>query len=199
MNLLRAEEVAFLFSLGFLSCVTAQTDGPGAGILPFPGGIEPILSPRTQIPTARFGDQISFSCILTMLRCHPRRGHPSEGPAGPGTGGAARQEPGAVVVGSSVFTGGAARGCTTGGRVRENTVSLPPAVGAAELPAGMDGLGTQGHGDLGGWGRRVRPLAWHEDTAPGMQGSSGAAFCVEPPLKSSWGRPVGGMLGVVVE
>lgn len=42
VNLLRAEEVAFsLFSLGFLSCVTARDD-PWAGILLFPGRIKPI-------------------------------------------------------------------------------------------------------------------------------------------------------------
>lgn len=146
MNLLRVEEVVFLFSLGFLSCVTAQTDAPGAGILPLPGGIEAILSPRTQIPTARFGDPSGFSCTLTMP--------PLGGPRWAGAG--------AVVVGSSVFTGGAARGCTTGGRVQENTVSLPLAVGAAELPAGMD-TGTRGPG---GMGHRVGPLPWQEDAQP---------------------------------
>lgn len=56
-----------------------------------------------------------------------------------------------MVVGSCVFTGGAACGCTTGGREQENTVSLPLAVGAAALPAGMDG--PWGHGDVGTWGR----------------------------------------------
>lgn len=156
---------------------------------PPPRGTKSIPSPPVPCPLPILGSKAAFCRLVVPWHPLPPPRAPLRGPdLSPVARGAAWQEPGGAVAGSRVFTGGAAGCCTTGSRVREDTLSSSPAVGAAAPAAGTDGgaKGTWGDagGELrgGGAGRQDHPLGVGM-LEPGGAKQPASCFLREIPLQ----------------
>lgn len=198
VNLLRAEEVAFsLFSLGFLSCVTARDD-PWAGILLFPGEIKPIECVGWKRPFNHpFPQNPDHYCSFWGSNqggffLQPVVFSPLWGPRLLLAQRVQRGRAGAVAVGSSVCL----REVRPGLAQQEHRRTPCP---QRRLEVQLN-QGWTGRGDTGGWSRRAGPPAWHEETRPqGCRAAWGGSCFLNENPPQIFSFPVGGMLGVVME
>lgn len=141
------------------------------------------------LPLHILGSKASF-CRLVMLWSRPsHQGHPSKGPVCHPGWPCSVAGPSSALVGSWVFTGGAAGCCTTGSRVQEDTMSSLLAIGAAVPAAGTDRGDMGRHGVTRRWpARQDHPLSMGPHHPQCVQSSQQAAFCIKSPPKSSYRR-----------